>query len=62
MKLKQKTHRQTWQWVDKFRERIKTRPPRRKAARSAAGSSFDSRGQFNVAMGKGQILKRPLYK
>jgi hypothetical protein len=57
VKLKQKTHRRSWQWVDKFRERIKTRPPRWSAARSqAAGLSFDSRGQFNVAMGKSQIL------
>jgi hypothetical protein len=49
MKLKQKTHRQFRQWVDKFSERIKTRLPRRSAARSqAAGLIFDSRSKINA--------------
>jgi hypothetical protein len=41
-----------WQWVDKFRERIKTRLPRWSAARSqAAGLSFGSREQANWTNG-----------
>jgi hypothetical protein len=44
-----------WQWVDKFRERIKTRLPRWSAARSqAAGLSFDSRRQTGATDGEGQ--------
>jgi hypothetical protein len=35
MKLKQKPTA-VWQWVDKFRERIKTRPPRWSAMPSQA--------------------------
>jgi hypothetical protein len=46
VRLKQKTHRRVGDGFDKFRERIKTQPPRRSAARSqAAGSSLDSRRQ-----------------
>jgi hypothetical protein len=37
--LKQKTHRRAGSGFDKFRERIKTRPPRRSAARSQAAGS-----------------------
>jgi hypothetical protein len=34
VRLKQKTHRRFGDGFDKFRERIKTQPPRRSAARA----------------------------
>lgn len=44
------------QWVDKFRERIKTRLPRWSVARSQAeGLSFDSREEANKSDSVGQI-------
>jgi hypothetical protein len=42
--VKTKKPTAVWQWVDKFRERIKTRLPRWSAARSqAAGLNCNSR-------------------
>jgi hypothetical protein len=55
--VKNKKPTAVWQWVDKFRERIKTRLPRWSAARSqAAGLSFDSREQANWTNGEGQTI------
>jgi hypothetical protein len=55
--LKNKKPTAIWQWVDKFRERIKPRLPRWSATRlQAAGLSFDSREQTNRANGEGQTI------
>jgi hypothetical protein len=55
VRLKQKTHRRIGSGLIDPCEQIRTRPPRGKAAHSAAGLSFDSPGEDNVAIGDGQI-------